>query len=81
MTDTDTPEQAALTAQLHEVQTQFEACYRQRRLLAAEVQALRANMEAEHAARVAAEQALDALHRSTSWRITAPLRAVMRRLR
>lgn len=81
MQDTKNPEPTPLIAQLHDLQTQFETCYRQRRLLAAEVLALRANMEAEHAARVAAESALEALQRSTSWRITAPLRAVMRRLR
>lgn len=81
MQDRSAPADTTLIAQLHDLQTQFEACYRQRRLLAAEVQALRANMEAEHAARVAAEDVVDALHRSTSWRITAPLRAILQRLR
>lgn len=81
MPQADSPEREALIAQLHDLQTQFEACYRQRRLLAAEVQTLRANMVAEHAARVAAEQAHEALLASTSWRITAPLRAIMGRLR
>lgn len=73
--------EAALLAQLHDLQSAHEDSYRTGRSLSAEVAALRAQVTTEYEARTAAEAELAALKRSTSWRITAPLRWFMGRLR
>lgn len=49
--------------------------------LAAEVRARDADLVTQIEARTRAEAELAAIRASTSWRITAPLRAVIRRLR
>lgn len=49
--------------------------------LAAELRARDAELVAQIEARTRAEQDLAAIRASTSWRITAPLRAVIRRIR
>lgn len=73
--------EAALLAQLHDLQAAYEDQYRAGRSLGAEVATLRAQVTAEYDARIAAEAELLALKHSTSWRITAPLRWLMGLLR
>lgn len=59
----------------------IETLYGELALLQKEILALDKKLHTEIKARKTAQAAMQAIHKSTSWRITRPMRAVMHKLR